>query len=144
MRNITDRLESDGPASGLGGETGRCPSGSAVEDTRGPAPQSGGLLVLRSGPVPTKGFLKAVVAFPSMARRYGGDDVRNCRDRLLRIWDVLEIVGLSDKTIYRHMKEGLFPQSVRTGPNSVAWRESDIMAWIAGLPPANEDSADAR
>ena len=74
----------------------------------------------------------------------GGGNDKIDKDRLLRMRDVVQIVGVSDKTIYRLMKEGLFPRSVRIGPNSVAWRKSDIIAWIADLPPANEDSANAR
>ena len=155
MRNITDRLESDGPASGLEGETDRCYGGAAVEAPRRNTSQSGRLLVRRSGLASNKGFFKTIAAFSrpvlSSPPRYGGGGDDNGggddeigKDRLLRMTDVMQIVGVSDKTIYRHMNQGLFPRSVRIGPNSVAWRESVIMAWIAGLPPANEDSANAR
>ena len=148
MRNNTDRLESDGPASGLEGETDRCYRGAAVEAARRNTSQSGGLLVRRSRLAPNKRLFKTIAAFPVAVLltppRYGGGDDEIGKDRLLRMWEVVQIVGITDKTIYRLMKEGLFPQSVRIGPNSVAWRESNIMAWIATLPPANEDSANAR
>ena len=148
MRNITDRLESDGPASGLEGETDRCYRGAAVGAARRNTSQSGGLLVRRSELAPSKRFFKTRAALSrlvlSRPPRFGGGDDKIGKDRLLRMPEVMQIVGVSDKTIYRLMKQGLFPRSVRIGPNSVAWRENDIMAWIAGLPPANEDSANAR
>ncbi|AOJ38490.1 AlpA family transcriptional regulator [Burkholderia lata] len=39
--------------------------------------------------------------------------------------------GLSRSTIYARMKAGTFPQSVRLGVRSVAWRRADVDAWIA-------------
>ena len=144
MRNITDRIESDGPASGLEGETDRCYRGAAVEAARSNNPQPGGLLVRWSGLAPNKRLFKTAGAVLLPPPRFGGGNDKIRKDRLLRMWEVVQIVGLSDKTIYRHMNQGLFPRSVRIGPNSVAWRKNDIMAWIAGLPPANEDSANAR
>ena len=59
-------------------------------------------------------------------------------DRLLRTPEVIEMTGISRATIYRKMAEGLFPQSVRLGPNAVAWRLSEILAWIASRPRAKE------
>lgn len=65
---------------------------------------------------------------------------QNYIDRLLRIDEVLHVTGLSKNTIYRRMREGTFPRQIRIGPNSVAWRQSDIERWISSLhvggPPA--------
>ena len=54
-------------------------------------------------------------------------------DRLLNKWAVEERTSLDITTIYRKMKAGTFPQPVRIGRRRVAWRESDIAAWQAGL-----------
>lgn len=54
-------------------------------------------------------------------------------DRLLNKWAVERQTSLDITTIYRKMKAGTFPQPVRIGKRRVAWRESDIMAWQAGL-----------
>ena len=54
-------------------------------------------------------------------------------DRLLNKWAVEERTSLDITTIYRKMKAGTFPQPVRVGRRRVAWRESDIAAWQAGL-----------
>ncbi|HEP9601813.1 TPA: AlpA family phage regulatory protein [Pseudomonas aeruginosa] len=40
-------------------------------------------------------------------------------------------VGLRSRvTIQHRMREGTFPRQVRLGPNSVAWRQSDIARWV--------------
>ncbi|TAN11541.1 MAG: AlpA family phage regulatory protein [Burkholderiaceae bacterium] len=35
----------------------------------------------------------------------------------------------SKPTIYRWVREGIFPAPVKIGPNSVAWRTEDVQAW---------------
>ena len=52
-------------------------------------------------------------------------------DRLLRLPEVVRMTGLSKNTIYRYMDAGIFPHSVRLGPNAVGWRESEVQQWIA-------------
>jgi prophage regulatory protein len=37
---------------------------------------------------------------------------------------------VSPATIYRWIKEGNFPRSVRLGPNMVRWKAADIEAWM--------------
>ena len=51
-------------------------------------------------------------------------------DRLLRRREVEEITGLSRSTIYRMLKTGQFPQSVRIRSRSVRWKLSDINEWM--------------
>ena len=53
--------------------------------------------------------------------------------RLLRLPSVLNRVPHSKTNIYRLIKQGEFPKSVRLGVNSVAWLESDIDAYIQSL-----------
>ncbi|HBT4924920.1 AlpA family transcriptional regulator [Klebsiella pneumoniae] len=50
--------------------------------------------------------------------------------RLLRLHQVLDKTGLKRSQIYTYMKTGDFPGSVKIGPSSVAWLESEIDDWI--------------
>lgn len=49
---------------------------------------------------------------------------------LLRRPEVESRTGLSRSTIYDWMKRGNFPQPVKLGARIVAWRESDVTAWL--------------
>jgi prophage regulatory protein len=49
---------------------------------------------------------------------------------LLRRPDVETRTGLSRSTIYAWMERGDFPKPVRLGTRIVAWRESDVTAWL--------------
>ena len=62
-------------------------------------------------------------------------------DRLLRRREVERQTGLSRSAIYARMTRGEFPRPVRLGPNSVAWRASDIAAWVEALPTAIPDES---
>ncbi|WP_148863271.1 helix-turn-helix transcriptional regulator [Marinobacter fonticola] len=55
-------------------------------------------------------------------------------ERLLRRREVENRTGLSRSTIYLWMSDGLFPKPRKIGPRAVAWRESDIQAWIEQRP----------
>ena len=50
--------------------------------------------------------------------------------QLLRRGAVEKLTGLSRATIYVRMAEGEFPRPIRIGAQAVAWKESDIEAWI--------------
>ena len=52
-------------------------------------------------------------------------------DRMLRSREVQQRTGLSRTTIWRLEREGSFPKRVQISRNVVAWRESDVAAWIA-------------
>lgn len=54
-------------------------------------------------------------------------------DRLLGKWALEARTSLDITTIYRKMKVGTFPQPVRVGRRRVAWRESDVAAWLSSL-----------
>lgn len=58
--------------------------------------------------------------------------------QLLRIREVTARTGLPKASLYKAIRAGRFPQSVRLGPNSVAWDADDIEGWI------NERIADSR
>ena len=51
-------------------------------------------------------------------------------DRFLRLDEVLHVTGLSRNTVYRRIREGTFPKQLRIGPNSVVWRQSEIVEWM--------------
>jgi len=55
------------------------------------------------------------------------------RPKLLDKWEVEDVTSLDITTIYRKMKAGDFPKPLRVGRRRVAWRQSDITAWQAGL-----------
>lgn len=52
-------------------------------------------------------------------------------DRLLTADDLRTRFTLSRTTVFRWRRMGLFPDPIRLGPARVAWRESDIAAWLA-------------
>jgi prophage regulatory protein len=51
-------------------------------------------------------------------------------DRFLSIQIVRDLTGKSRSTLWRWSKAGRFPNPIRIGPNSVAWRESEVMRWM--------------
>ncbi|MGX1101067.1 helix-turn-helix transcriptional regulator [Amorphus sp. MBR-141] len=55
-------------------------------------------------------------------------------DRLLRLKEVVQLTGLSRSTLYRRVADGSFPRPRSLGPNAVAWRLSEVEAWIDELP----------
>lgn len=53
-------------------------------------------------------------------------------EKLLRLPRVEEATALKKSTIYAGMRDGTFPTPVRlAGGRAVAWRESEVQAWIA-------------
>lgn len=51
-------------------------------------------------------------------------------DRFLRLPAVLELTGLTRATLYRRIAAGSFPAQINLGPAMVAWRQSEIEAWM--------------
>lgn len=54
---------------------------------------------------------------------------------LMRLHDVLAAFPVSKSSWYAGVKLGLYPQSVRLGKRTVAWRASDIEGVIKALNP---------
>jgi prophage regulatory protein len=54
--------------------------------------------------------------------------------RLLRSPEVDKLVPLSRVQRWRKIRAGKFPAPVQLGPNSVAWFEDEILAWLAAQP----------
>lgn len=60
------------------------------------------------------------------------------RERFIRMPEVLDISGLSKTTIYEYVSRGEFPAPVSLGAKSVAWVESEVMAWMDAKISARE------
>ena len=61
-------------------------------------------------------------------------------NRLLRIDEVLEIVGVSKSVLYEMIARNDFPRPVRISLRAVGWRQRDIDEWLESLPPATEEN----
>ena len=63
-------------------------------------------------------------------------------DRFLTINDVRQLIPFCQPHIYRLMKRGEFPKPIKIGISRVAWRESDIRAWMDAKASAGDSPAD--
>ncbi|SDR51157.1 transcriptional regulator, AlpA family [Paraburkholderia fungorum] len=59
------------------------------------------------------------------------DVERRVSERLLRMPEVAQRVGLSNSTIYLKVAQGQFPRPIKVGATAVRWRESEVDQWIA-------------
>jgi prophage regulatory protein len=50
--------------------------------------------------------------------------------KILRIKQVMAMTGLARSTIYKYIKDGGFPKSVKLSVRAVGWVQSDIEVWI--------------
>jgi prophage regulatory protein len=57
-------------------------------------------------------------------------------DRILRLPEVLRVVGLSASTFRDARRNGWAPKPIRLTPGTVGWPESVISAWIEGRKAA--------
>ena len=66
------------------------------------------------------------------------DDVRQRAppddDELWSIKIVKAKTGLSRASVYKYMEQGHFPRQRHLGPGRVAWRASEVRAWIGSRP----------
>ena len=53
-------------------------------------------------------------------------------DRLLRLPEVVTMVGLAKSTIYKLIAEGKFPPTIKRTMRASTWKLSDIQAYIRG------------
>ena len=52
-------------------------------------------------------------------------------NRLIRLQEVIRLIGLSRSQIYKMQGEGTFPRSIPLAKRSVAWLEREIQIWMA-------------
>jgi len=50
--------------------------------------------------------------------------------RLIKLTEVMNQTALGRSSVYKYMKEGLFPKPVTQIGKSVAWVESEVQEWI--------------
>ena len=50
-------------------------------------------------------------------------------NRLIRMKELRQLLGLGHSTIYKMIGEGRFPRPVHLGERTVAWRLADVEAW---------------
>ena len=55
-------------------------------------------------------------------------------DRLVSAKERRTIIPYSDMQVLRLEKDEKFPRRIRIGPNRVAWRLSELLAWIEEKP----------
>ena len=55
-------------------------------------------------------------------------------DKLMRLSEVLDAVGLARSTIYKQIATGTFPRPVAVGSKAVRWRAGEIAEWIDSCP----------
>ena len=55
-----------------------------------------------------------------------------CGIRLLRRWEVVPLVGVSETTMYELIPQNRFPAQVSLGPWASRWVAHEIDAWICG------------
>lgn len=54
-------------------------------------------------------------------------------NKILRLRDVITVVGLCRSTIYEKIDAGEFPRPLKLGKRAVGWRLDVIEEWIANL-----------
>ncbi|MEP3329221.1 AlpA family phage regulatory protein [Sedimentitalea sp.] len=54
-------------------------------------------------------------------------------ERFMRAREVVDRVGLSRASVYRQVDLGTFPAPIKISERSVAWRESEVDAWMGAL-----------
>lgn len=53
------------------------------------------------------------------------------RDRLIRLSDVMDIIGLGKTRTYEMIKAGEFPAPCKPGGSASRWSENAVLAWVA-------------
>ncbi len=61
--------------------------------------------------------------------------------RLIRLRELLGIVGLGKSRIYELIRSKEFPEPVRLTMKAVAWRSDAVQQWIAERPPVNSTAS---
>ncbi len=60
--------------------------------------------------------------------------ITNRANDLSKIDEVIQRSGLSKTTIYRNIKDGMFPAPVKIGKRAVAWRTEELEEWLRNRP----------
>ena len=60
-------------------------------------------------------------------------------DRLIKIQEVTERVGIGRSSIYKLMRASGFPLPLKLGGRAVRWSVAELDAWVAVQPRARGD-----
>ncbi|MFB9126538.1 AlpA family phage regulatory protein [Paraburkholderia dipogonis] len=60
-------------------------------------------------------------------------------NKILRLRDVMQIVGVGKTSIYQWMKLGSFPRQVRLGSRAIGWHAQEIEAWLVARKQVGVD-----
>lgn len=63
----------------------------------------------------------------------GSTDAGCGTDRLIRLPEVMDRVGLKRTAIYQRMREGRFPKSRSLGPRCTVWLEAEVNEWVRNV-----------
>jgi prophage regulatory protein len=58
------------------------------------------------------------------------------QDRLIRLTEVIEIVGYCKAMIYRKVRAGTFPKPYKPGGSSSRWSLREVSEWVANVKNA--------
>jgi prophage regulatory protein len=58
---------------------------------------------------------------------------------LMREAELLRLVAVGKTSLDRWIDEGKFPEPIKIGPRSVAWRVGDVRRWLEALGPSTVD-----
>lgn len=76
------------------------------------------------------------------------DDQQDAPVEYMRLPKVIELVGLSQSTIYDMASNGRFPKQVKLGGRAVAWVKSEVLQWnrdkLAAARGQSPDSKESR
>ena len=72
-----------------------------------------------------------------MAKMARKSAVIEANDSFVRLKAVEGQVGFKSTKLYKMMAAGDFPRPYRTGLRAVAWRQSEVTAWMASRPRAD-------
>lgn len=50
--------------------------------------------------------------------------------KVLRVRDVIAMTGLARSTIYKYVKDGMFPRQIKLGCRTVGWLQFEIEQWL--------------
>jgi prophage regulatory protein len=62
-------------------------------------------------------------------------------DRIVRVKEVLPILGVCRGTLYDFIDQGRFPRPLKLGSQLVGWRASQIREYLANLKPSERAGA---
>ena len=78
---------------------------------------------------------------PVLGRKEHSDTLKRIRgNHLINIKEVAEVMGVSERTVWRLRAEGAMPRGITLG-RAVRWSHRSIMEWIAGKVAESERSA---